>query len=560
MSTALPSWTEGNLARHHAKRTRENPGCFEDLLGITGRTVTVEEYRDRSVLSVTGAWCEYEAESRDFERNTYLPARASLVDDDLVVAVTDMARTRFVTCFHEHFQSRRPTHGDHPGHGVSVAQRRMRYREALRIKVQGRLVSKSTTSRWSAMADHRRELKSLYDALRRLYADLHGTTLARRNWHAEVPARRTLGSDERIEHWFLAEHFLTTWSHWGGLFERFCRYFGQPADSFPRTWSQFIANCDGLVFRLTRDEALDEIIARSWTDPDDSAFRPLARRKYDIATIYSQVARAHERAQLVVRSQKVEIRTISKEATIQKAARGRGVLATTRRVIAEQNDRLVERWHDLPRGVQDRVWFHLRHYLHAVLGVSWLVDVAEPGTSALLSLSWRMQAVPRPMRKLSLDLDESPPASALLERLQERLQTAIRELGYEAVVEDLISDDMIGGDDSPLASDQVMVIPGHMDDSSRPILLAATRGWNGKDPLSFTRVIRQVKARLIAGAGTIRHVVVLCDAWDTPAFEDEHREELEAHARRGVGFSFVLVGFSSRMFATIPIEPGRDQR
>jgi hypothetical protein len=55
------------------------------------------------------------------------------------------------------------------------------------------------------MADHRQELKSRYDALRRLYDDLHGTTFARQDWHAEVVARRTLGSDERIEHWFLAE-------------------------------------------------------------------------------------------------------------------------------------------------------------------------------------------------------------------------------------------------------------------------------------------------------------------------------------------------------------------
>ena len=49
------------------------------------------------------------------------------------------------------------------------------------------------------MADHRRELKSQYDALRRLYDDLHGTTFARRDWHAEVIARparwgRTSGS------------------------------------------------------------------------------------------------------------------------------------------------------------------------------------------------------------------------------------------------------------------------------------------------------------------------------------------------------------------------------
>ena len=141
------------------------------------------------------------------------------------------------------------------------------------------------------MADHRRELKSQYDALRRLYDDLHGTTFARRDWHAEVVARRTLGSDDRIEHGFLAEHFLIAWSDWRGLFDRYCRYFGQPAESFPGTWSRLIAQCDVLVFRLAREPALDEIIAHSWIDPDDGSFKPVSRRRYDIATIYSQVAR-----------------------------------------------------------------------------------------------------------------------------------------------------------------------------------------------------------------------------------------------------------------------------
>ena len=142
------------------------------------------------------------------------------------------------------------------------------------------------------MADHRRELKSQYDALRRLYDDLHGTTFARRDWHAEVIARRTLGSDDRIEHGFLAEHFLIAWSNWRGLFDRYCRDFGQPAQSFPGTWSRLIAQCDVLVFRLARGPALDEIIARSWIDPDDGSLKPVSRRRYDIATIYSQIARA----------------------------------------------------------------------------------------------------------------------------------------------------------------------------------------------------------------------------------------------------------------------------
>ena len=278
---------------------------------------------------------------------------------------------------------------------------------------------------------------------------------------------------------------------------------------------------------------LDEIIARSWIDPDDAVVQ--ARLAAQVRYRYHlrpgrQGARA---AQLVVRSEKVEPKVARKEATIERVAPGRGVFTATRKVVDQQNDRLVERWHDLPKGVQDKVWFHLRHYLHSVLGVSWLVDSAAPGVSALLSLSWRTQAVSRPMRKLIRDMDEGPPASTTLERLLERLETAIGELGYEAVALDLVSDDLIGGDDSLLASDEVMVIPGHMDDDSRPILLAVTRGWNGKEALSFTRVMRQVKARLTAGRGAIQHVVVFCDAWDTPAFEEEHREELEAHCAAG---------------------------
>jgi hypothetical protein len=52
----------------------------ERLLVIAGRTVTVEEDRDRSGRAVTDAWSEYEARDRDFERSASHPARASQVD------------------------------------------------------------------------------------------------------------------------------------------------------------------------------------------------------------------------------------------------------------------------------------------------------------------------------------------------------------------------------------------------------------------------------------------------------------------------------------------------
>src|ERR1017187_1283705 len=103
------------------------------------------------------------------------------------------------------------------------------------------------------MANLRNELKSRHASLRRLYDDLRDSSFARLGWNTEVRARRTLGSDATIEHWFLAEQFLINWSDWKGLLDRFCRYFGQETDSFPKTWSKLIVNCELLVFILARD-------------------------------------------------------------------------------------------------------------------------------------------------------------------------------------------------------------------------------------------------------------------------------------------------------------------
>jgi hypothetical protein len=80
-----------------------------------------------------------------------------------------------------------------------------------------------------------------------------------------------------------------------------------------------------------------------------------------------------------------------------------------------------------------------------------------------------------------------------------------------------------------------------------------SRGWTGKDPLSFARVMRQVKARLNAARGGIEQVVVFCDGWDSPSFAEEHREELEAYSRQGVRFAFVMVGVPDRIVGPVPI-------
>lgn len=135
-----PKWNPRNLTRHHRKRLREDPGCFEDLLGIvaTGRTMTESQYELRSLDAVAKAWLIFEGEGRDIETREYNENRKYFVDDDLVVAITDSFARDFVTCFHEHFDS-----ASHAAAGIasmSVAQRRMRYEKHLKDAEMGQLI------------------------------------------------------------------------------------------------------------------------------------------------------------------------------------------------------------------------------------------------------------------------------------------------------------------------------------------------------------------------------------------------------------------------------------
>jgi hypothetical protein len=141
------------------------------------------------------------------------------------------------------------------------------------------------------------------------------------------------------------------------------------------------------------------------------------------------------------------------------------------------------------------------------------------------------------------------------EALFDRLKAAIAELGYDSVVEDLLSPELAGGqEDSLLPYPDITIVPGDLADASRPIVLAVTKGWSGKGPMSFAKVMRHVKARLTESRGQVKVVIVLCDSWDSASFEHEHREELGAHARNGVQFLFVMVGVPDRVLVPVPVE------
>lgn len=88
-----PAWDANNAERHRAKHTK----CFERLLGVTGREVTIDEFKDRSQDAIDGSWAEFEADKLENGKAVYF------VDDQLVQAVITLDRRVFRTCFHQHF-------------------------------------------------------------------------------------------------------------------------------------------------------------------------------------------------------------------------------------------------------------------------------------------------------------------------------------------------------------------------------------------------------------------------------------------------------------------------
>jgi hypothetical protein len=131
-----PTWKPHRLTRHHQKRITKDQGCFEDLLGIAGRDMTEREYQQRSEDAVANAWGKYRGEHRDIAAGGYHPLSTYFVDDELVVAITDVPEADFSTCYHEHFSRPHVAKASMP----SVLQRKQRYKNYLKFLEQGKLI------------------------------------------------------------------------------------------------------------------------------------------------------------------------------------------------------------------------------------------------------------------------------------------------------------------------------------------------------------------------------------------------------------------------------------
>jgi|GEM_PF-3072214 len=100
MST--PRWSSDNLQDHYEKRLRNDDRCWREILKID-RSMTQQEYEKASQEAYEKAALEYEAAYRDRWPAVYR------VDKKTVLAIISRDKSRWITCYHRHYNGRHET-------------------------------------------------------------------------------------------------------------------------------------------------------------------------------------------------------------------------------------------------------------------------------------------------------------------------------------------------------------------------------------------------------------------------------------------------------------------
>lgn len=399
---------------------------------------------------------------------------------------------------------------------------------------------------WKSLRRSSQEVRQLYD-------DLYPPVLTRQDWQGSVFARRSLGDSVPVELWYLAEHFLLTWSDWRGLFHRYLRYFGQPESRIPRSWFALDRNCAHLAARLLRDAGLDEQVSDSWQIPGALALL-MGEDSGTARSLYHALVANHRRAMLLLDANTPTVDAPRSES----AAEPPGpVWPRAQDTVQRFNHSLATDWDHSDRLWREAVLWHLRHYQHATLALSWLLlegDPRElPPISALVYAVTSERVVTPTIEQFIGQFNANGPERGIVSRVLRRMQAAIAEVGYQAFVDDIASQDFAGGRDSPVGDEQINLIPSKHKGACCPVLVAVSKG--DKRALGFPSIMQQVREHLIRCIDKTRVAIILCDHWH-PTMLTDHIADLRAHHDRGTRILFLLAGVPERTLAPVAVDLG----
>lgn len=406
------------------------------------------------------------------------------------------------------------------------------------------------------MSDAMRTLRDGARQVQQLHKDLQPPTFARRDWNGNVFARHTLGDNIEVELWYLAENFLLAWHDWHTLAQRFPRYFGEPEKPLPKTWHRLDTDCSVLASRLLRDKVLGDRVLEYWHTTEGASDEPQPAEDA-VREAYQTLVQNHRRWSLRQDAAAGRLEPhfpLSEKAHLPLPDEGE-VWPRCHSMAARQNAETMATWGRLDEErVRRELLFHLRHYRHANLLVSWLLDdqTSENQEPSALLRTLRQERIVPPNVEPFLSQIADANTRGTAGRVLERVATAIGEIGYEEFVDDVSSSDFNGGPDSLVGAAQINLIPSRARGACCPLLLAVSRG--DKKAIGFPAIMRQVRGHLIDCPET-RAVIVLCDHW-FPGMLDEHLVDLRAHHKKGVRFQFLMVGLPSRVIAPVAMDLG----
>jgi hypothetical protein len=403
------------------------------------------------------------------------------------------------------------------------------------------------------MSEVWRALQKSYREVDKLFADLQQPVFARQDWKGSVYARRSLGNHVQVEISYLAEHFLLAWNDWWGLCERYLRYFGQPDEKLPRTWRTLESRCRSLADSIVRDSLLDQIVSHNWMVPTALA-RLIGEDEDSPRSLFHALVMSHRRLTLVM---VLKSHSERYEDAVSKPMPEGPVLPETSDIARRLNQGLIHQWDELSSTLREDTLWYLRNYQRSNLAVSWLVEETNRSKdhtrSAFLHALTSEKHVPPSIELFVQQLTIEAGEKQTVSRMLRRLESAVAEIDYDNFVEDLSSGEFLGGNDTPVGTDSVNLIPGRGKTACCTTLLAVSQG--DKKAIGFPSIMKQVREHLIRCINTTRVVIVICDYWQ-PDMLDDHIGDLRAHHDRGVRFLFLMVGTPGRVVAPVAVDLG----
>ncbi len=390
------------------------------------------------------------------------------------------------------------------------------------------------------MSDFVQRLRRQAKELNALERDLRVKAEESVDWKRTTMSSAVVGLGIPVERSFLADYFLTTWAEWRGLFERYPRYFGLPSEELPHQWHQTDHLCRRLADTLLGDHMLGEVLAASWQGQESDAEQPAmaeSPRDAEVAALYRGIVRNHLRLSAVA-------------ATDTEHRVGNGSWSRCVSVLRRNDAAFKTRFSKAPANTREAVLWHLRHFRHAALALSWLNHSPHSTLDRLLTeCDTTTEAAQHWLPAFNGHIEKAHE----VKRVVTRVTQTIAEIGYDCFVEDVTSKEFVGGEDSPIGSADVLLLPGERHNGKPATIVAVTRGKSGRARLGFIRVMEQIKTVLSEEKDGVRFLLVLCDNRDSAIVRSQYLSDLRRFPR--LQSLFLVVGSQDTVLAPLAIEP-----